>query len=406
MNLRLFGISHKTADLEQRESFILSKNHINYITDLLERKFSDQLSSLFFLSTCNRTECYMICETEQTCRDFFLEIYKMLDSDLDQESFFYFKAHDDAFAHLCKVGSGVDSRIIGEKEIFGQLKNAFKEYDEMGLISNQMRDICDRAFSISKFIRNETKIDSTPISISTLVLKLLKELFENPTEQNILLIGAGDVATNIIKNLHKNGYKEIEFHNRTKKIISISNSLKLESKPLNKINLALKKNDILISSINSDFPIIGKGLIEENLKLRKNKPLLLIDLGVPRNIEAAVSASEFVYLYTLEDIENFSFKNLKERKQSASHATNLIKEMVADSIREIDEDNLKEQIFITLSSILRGKNESYISQLISNKKIADVIIEDFDIEDDLAYKLSAIDNKIVKSMIKEISRAS
>ena len=309
MNLRLFGISHKTADLEQRESFILSKNHINYITDLLERKFSDQLSSLFFLSTCNRTECYMICETEQTCRDFFLEIYKMLDSDLDQESFFYFKAHDDAFAHLCKVGSGVDSRIIGEKEIFGQLKNAFKEYDEMGLISNQMRDICDRAFSISKFIRNETKIDSTPISISTLVLKLLKELFENPTEQNILLIGAGDVATNIIKNLHKNGYKEIEFHNRTKKIISISNSLKLESKPLNKINLALKKNDILISSINSDFPIIGKGLIEENLKLRKNKPLLLIDLGVPRNIEAAVSSSEFVYLYTLEDVENFSFKN-------------------------------------------------------------------------------------------------
>ena len=217
MNLRLFGISHKTADLEQRESFILSKNHINYITDLLERKFSDKLSSLFFLSTCNRTECYMICETEQTCRDFFLEIYKMLDSDLDQESFFYFKAHDDAFVHLCKVGSGVDSRIIGEKEIFGQLKNAFKEYDEMGLISNQMRDICDRAFSISKFIRNETKIDSTPISISTLVLKLLKELFENPTEQNILLIGAGDVATNIIKNLHKNGYKEIEFHNRTKK---------------------------------------------------------------------------------------------------------------------------------------------------------------------------------------------
>ena len=91
MNLRLFGISHKTADLEQRESFILSKNHINYITDLLEKKFSDQLSSLFFLSTCNRTECYMICETEQTCRDFFLEIYKMLDSDLDQESFFILK---------------------------------------------------------------------------------------------------------------------------------------------------------------------------------------------------------------------------------------------------------------------------------------------------------------------------
>ena len=162
----------------------------------------------------------------------------------------------------------------------------------------------------------------------------------------------------------------------------------------------------MISSINSDFPIIGKGLIEENLKLRKNKPLLLIDLGVPRNIEAAVSSSEFVYLYTLEDIENFSFKNLKERKQSASHATNLIKEMVADSIREIDEDNVKEQIFITLSSILRGKNESYITQLISNKKIADVIIEDFDIEDDLAHKLTAMDNKIVISMIKEIARAS
>ena len=147
-------------------------------------------------------------------------------------------------------------------------------------------------------------------------------------------------------------------------------------------------------------------MIEENLKLRKNKPLLLIDLGVPRNIESAVSSSEFVYLYTLEDIENFSFKNLKERKQSASLATTLIKAMVADSIREIDEDNVKEQIFITLSSILRGKNESYITQLISNKKIADVIIEDFDIEDDLAHKLTAMDNKIVISMIKEIARAS
>ena len=406
MDLRLFGISHKTANLVERESFILSKNHINYITDLLDRKFSNQLSSLFFLSTCNRTECYMICESEQTCRDFFLEIYRMLDSDLDQESFFYFKAHEDAFVHLCQVGSGVDSRIIGEKEIFGQLKNAFKEYDEMGLISNQMRDICERAFTISKFIRHETNIDSTPISISTLVLKLLKELFENPSEQNILLIGAGDVATNIIKNLHKNGFREIEFHNRTKRIISISNSLQLESKPLNKINSALKKNDILISSINSDLPIIGKGLIEENLKLRKNKPLLLIDLGVPRNIETAVSESEFVYLFTLEDIENFSFKNLKERQQSASHATTLIEAMVKDSIREINEDNVREHIFITLSSILRGKNESYMSKLISKKKIADVIIENFDIEDDLASKLTALDNKIVISMIKEISRAS
>ena len=365
MNLHLFGINHKTSDVSERERFIIDESAHIFLENYLKDKFQETLGSFFGLSTCNRTEFYFIAD-DKIVNDVFNSIKHALDINNMPDSHFYFFNRKDAFIHMCKVASGIDSQVIGEQEIFGQFKDAYKNADDLNLIRSDLRLYVDKTIEISKRIRTSTKIGINPLSVSGLALNLVRKIFENPEDQNILIVGGGEMAKSIIESLYKSGIRNINAINRSIKTINITESFNVMSMPLSSSQKYLEEADIVIASATTSLPIIGKGALESALRARKNKPILLIDLAVPRNIEPEVKSLEQVYLFSIDDIEKITKDNFGERVAEAEKASNLIVQEVqianTEIINKIKKRNLKKD----LEELINLLSEDDISLLKKN----------------------------------------
>ena len=365
MNLHLFGINHKTSDVSERERFIIDESAHIFLENYLKDKFQESLGSFFGLSTCNRTEFYFIAD-DKIVNDVFNSIKHALDINNMPDSHFYFFNRKDAFIHMCKVASGIDSQVIGEQEIFGQFKDAYKNADDLNLIRSDLRLYVDKTIEISKRIRTSTKIGINPLSVSGLALNLVRKIFENPEDQNILIVGGGEMAKSIIESLYKSGIRNINAINRSIKTINITESFNVMSMPLSSSQKYLEEADIVIASATTSLPIIGKGALERDLRARKNKPILLIDLAVPRNIEPEVKSLEQVYLFSIDDIEKITKDNFGERVAEAEKASNLIVQEVqianTEIINKIKKRNLKKD----LEELINLLSEDDISLLKKN----------------------------------------
>ena len=365
MNLHLFGINHKTSDVSERERFIIDESAHIFLENYLKDKFQESLGSFFGLSTCNRTEFYFIAD-DKIVNDVFNSIKHALDINNMPDSHFYFFNRKDAFIHMCKVASGIDSQVIGEQEIFGQFKDAYKNADDLNLIRSDLRLYVDKTIEISKRIRTSTKIGINPLSVSGLALNLVRKIFENPEDQNILIVGGGEMAKSIIESLYKSGIRNINAINRSIKTINITESFNVMSMPLSSSQKYLEEADIVIASATTSLPIIGKGALESALIARKNKPILLIDLAVPRNIEPEVKSLEEVYLFSIDDIEKITKDNFGERVAEAEKASNLIVQEVqianTEIINKIKKRNLKKD----LEELINLLSEDDISLLKKN----------------------------------------
>ena len=365
MNLHLFGINHKTSDVSERERFIIDESAHIFLENYLKDKFQESLGSFFGLSTCNRTEFYFIADNK-IVNDVFNSIKHALDINNMPDSHFYFFNRKDAFIHMCKVASGIDSQVIGEQEIFGQFKDAYKNADDLNLIRSDLRLYVDKTIEISKRIRTSTKIGINPLSVSGLALNLVRKIFENPEDQNILIVGGGEMAKSIIESLYKSGIRNINAINRSIKTINITESFNVMSMPLSSSQKYLEEADIVIASATTSLPIIGKGALESALRARKNKPILLIDLAVPRNIEPEVKSLEQVYLFSIDDIEKITKDNFGERIAEAEKASNLIVQEVqianTEIINKIKKRNLKKD----LEELINLLSEDDISLLKKN----------------------------------------
>ena len=183
MNLQLFGINHKTSDVSERERFIIDESTHIFLENYLKDRFPDALDSFFGLSTCNRTEFYFIADNDYI-NDIFNAVKHALGVENIPDSHFYFYKKEDAFIHMRKVACGVDSQVVGEQEIFGQFKSAYRTADDLGIIKNRLRQYVDKTLEISKKIRSSTKIGINPRSVSGLALNLVRKIFENPENQN------------------------------------------------------------------------------------------------------------------------------------------------------------------------------------------------------------------------------
>tara|TARA_B100000475_G_scaffold9940_1_gene7918 strand:+ start:5 stop:946 length:942 start_codon:yes stop_codon:yes gene_type:complete len=265
---------------------------------------------------------------------------------------------------MCKVASGIDSQVIGEQEIFGQFKDAYKTADELGLINYGLRLYVDKTLEISKKIRTSTKIGINPLSVSGLTLNLVRKIFENPENQKVLIIGAGEMAKLIIETLYKSGIKDISAINRSIKIINISENFNVLPLPLSAAHKALEEADIIIASATTSIPVIGKGAVESALTARKNKPMLFIDLAVPRNIESEIKSLEQVYLFSIDDIEKITKDNFGERLAEAEKASNLI----VDEVRQANEKILNKIRMGLVKNNLQDLLESFSKEDISKLK--------------------------------------
>ncbi|MDB6096576.1 MAG: glutamyl-tRNA reductase [Francisellaceae bacterium] len=330
MVLLAIGLNHKTATLSIREKFIINPDkRKSLLVSIIQSKLADEA---VWLSTCNRTEIYCYTRTPRAL----IRWLKKQQSLKMHELKIYIYSHSDILMvrHLLRVASGLDSMILGETEILGQMKQAYQEAQSIKSLGRYLGRLFPFAFSVAKTIRNKTMISNNSISAAACAVKLSQNIFSDLKDASALLVGAGDMIR--ISALHLIGLKvkKIFLANRTidKAQILIDDLLNktksvtpiFEIITLEKIPEFLWAADIIIVATHAPLPLIGKGMIETALKQRKHKPVFIADLGVPRNVEPEVSTLEDAYLYAIDDLHTIIQENQRSRSEAALHAEQMI----------------------------------------------------------------------------------
>ena len=356
--IHLVGINHKTSKVSDRERFIVDDSNIIYLNDYLKSKLGKKISGFIGLSTCNRTEIYYYGD-KGIDKDVLKLTKEALNISDIPENNFYIYGGLKAFEHMCRVCCGIDSQVVGEQEIFGQFKNAYNSAKAFKIVGKELMIYVEKVFEITKKVRTDTKIGVNPLSVSGLSFNLVKEIFESPENKQVLVIGGGDLAKSIIKNLFEKGLRSISAINRTIKEIKISEDFSVIPMPLNLVHREIINADIIICSTSSLTPIIGKGAVENAFKNRGNRPMMIIDLAVPRNVEPEIEALELVYLFSIDDIEKISQDNLEERLVEAGRGKEIIKYQALKSNKtintKIEDDKFISEILKLLKSIENKK---------------------------------------------------
>ena len=405
MELQLFGINHKTSNVSDRERFIINESNQFLLNTLIKDKYKNIIFSFFGLSTCNRSEIYILGK-KGVIKSFFEEASKLFYLNEINISQFYFLQDEDAFIHMCKVAAGIDSQVLGEQEIFGQYKNAIALSKSIGVMDSNLQRYANKAIEVVRKVRTNTNIGVNPLSISGLSLKLIKNIFENPIDQKILVIGAGSLAQDVIKNLYNKGVRDIRAVNRSVKEIIISDSFGIVSSPLSTLHSELEQADVVIASAITELPIIGKGAVEKSLFKRGNKPLLLIDLAVPRNIEEEVKDIETIYLYTIDDIEKITQDNLGQRRIEAEKALNKIVRESQNALLELRNIHFKSSLNRDIYNLLNSLDDDELSRFkkeINHKDLIMNLLSNNSFYDDsfeTLKEINKVDKHIVSSMVK------
>ncbi len=343
MSIRVIGINHKTAPVAVREKVAFSPqglidkleqikadidNNSHKNSDKNTNKNNKAKNEVVILSTCNRTEIY-------TSSDYALsQILNWLqhqenitEEQLKQHIYDY--SDEKAIQHILRVASGLDSLVLGEPQILGQLKSALKTSSECKTAGTTLKRLMQHAFLTAKRVRTQTSIGSNPVSVAFAAVNLAKQIFSKLENKSALLIGAGETIELVGKHLRNAGIANIVIANR-----SVENATRLAQEldgvgvSLQEISEYLPDADIVISSTAAPIPVIGKGTVEWALKKRKRKPIFMVDIAVPRDIEPEVSELDDIYLYTVDDLHSVIEENLKSRQEAAAQAEVMITEEV------------------------------------------------------------------------------
>ncbi|WP_432453692.1 MULTISPECIES: glutamyl-tRNA reductase [unclassified Agarivorans] len=318
MTLLVLGINHKSAPIGLRELVAFSPEQVN---QALSKAVAELGVEMVIVSTCNRTELYChLGEVDSTDVINWLISYKQLP---EQEiiSCFYQHQHQQAVAHLMRVASGLDSLILGEPQILGQIKQAYNESREAGAVGSVLERCFQRAFSVAKEVRTNTDIGVNAVSVAFAAVSLAKQIFDDLSESKVLLVGAGETIELVAKHLVDKGVTHLMVANRTvSRAKLLAERFSADAITLNDIPLHLADFDIVISSTASPLPIIGKGMVESALKKRRYQPMFLVDIAIPRDIEEQVGELRDAYLYSVDDLEGIVEQNMASRAQAAEQA--------------------------------------------------------------------------------------
>ena len=323
MSLITLGINHKTAPLELRERLAFTPQSLpEALASLIKLAHVEEAS---ILSTCNRTEIYCVTteDNDQTIIQWFSKFHGVDENLVKQHLYLY--AHESTIRHAMEVASGLDSMVLGEPQIAGQMKNAYAQANEHGTIGQLLGKLYQRAFAVSKQVRTDTDIGSSPVSVAFAAVSLAKQIFGDLKQTTVLLVGAGETIELTTRHLHSQGVSKIIIANRSvERAQNLADEFGGEAISLQSIADHLQRSDIVISSTASPLPIIGKGTVERALKQRKHQPIFMVDLAVPRDIEPEVSELDDVYLYSIDDLQSVISDNMENRQQAAEQAHEII----------------------------------------------------------------------------------
>jgi glutamyl-tRNA reductase len=326
MTLLAFGINHTTAPLALRERVAFAPENLQGA--MQEACAHAGLTEVAILSTCNRTEIYAASESDATAIQQWLVDHTAIEAADLANSYYCYQDHE-AVRHMMKVAGGLDSLVLGEPQILGQMKSAFAVAKEAGTLGAELHATFQQVFNIAKRVRTETAIGENPVSVAYAAVSLAQQIFSNLKQDTALLIGAGETIELVARHLAEQGIKHIIVANRTlDRAQRLAREFNGEAILLADIPEQLHRADIVISSTASQLPLLGKGAVESALKKRKHKPMFMLDIAVPRDIEEQVGELDDVYLYTVDDLHAVIDENKKSRVAAADQAEEIINEGV------------------------------------------------------------------------------
>jgi glutamyl-tRNA reductase len=323
MSLIALGINHRTAPVDIRERVAFPPERLG--DALRELACLPQVREAAILSTCNRTEIYCHLEGGDTGAVVgWLSDYHRLSPD-QLTPLLYIHPDQDAIRHMFRVAAGLDSMILGEPQILGQMKTAFQSAREAGTLDAQLGKLFQHTFTVAKQVRTDTAIGASPVSVAFAAVSLARQIFGDLSAHTALLIGAGETIELAARHLADHELGRMIVANRT---VERAHALAAEFNgyaiALSEMPAHLAEADIVISSTASQLPILGKGAVESALKTRKHRPIFMVDIAVPRDIEAEVAELADVYLYTVDDLHEVIQENMKSRQEAAAQAEEII----------------------------------------------------------------------------------
>lgn len=323
MTILALGVNHKTASVEVREKVAFAADKLELALQSLTQL--GHVSESVIVSTCNRTELY--CHLEQADLEpvvqWLADFHQVPAAELQQ--YLYQLADTEAVDHLMAVASGLDSLVLGEPQILGQVKQAYQQAKEAGTVGTIFERLFQSTFAIAKDVRTHTEVGQNAVSVAFAAVNLAKHIFFSLKDATVLLVGAGETAELAARHLSEQGVKRMLIANRTRaRGEALAQLVGGEAHSLSDLQYLLPQADIVISSTASPLPIIGKGLVESAVKKRRHQPMLLIDLAVPRDVEEQVGDLDDVFLYTVDDLQSIVSANRKQRENEAEAARAMI----------------------------------------------------------------------------------
>ncbi|VAW61000.1 Glutamyl-tRNA reductase [hydrothermal vent metagenome] len=383
MSIITLGLNHKTAPVNVRERLAFSPENLAQAVKSLSALKSIKEAAI--LSTCNRTELYCSTESEvdgelaqqviDQVVEWLSQFHGLESSEINRH--LYSHKHIDSIRHALQVACGLDSLILGEPQILGQMKQAYAQANEQGTMGNLLGKLFQHAFLVAKQVRTDTAIGSSPVSVAFAAVSLSKQIFGELNELTALMIGAGETVELAARHLQGSNIKRMIIANRSiDKGQALASQFTAEAISLPQIPSYLHQADIIISSTASPLPILGKGAMENALKKRKHKPVFICDIAVPRDVETEVNELDDVFLYTVDNLQDIIQENIESRQEAAEQAREIIDNQVDDFLsweRALDAVEVIRDIRENAENISADVLQKALTQLAQGKSPEDAL---------------------------------
>ncbi|HFB9352387.1 TPA: glutamyl-tRNA reductase [Neisseria gonorrhoeae] len=359
MQLTAVGLNHQTAPLSIREKLAFAAAALPEAVRNLAR--SNAATEAVILSTCNRTELYCVGDSEEIIR--WLADYHSLPIE-EIRPYLYTLDMQETVRHAFRVACGLDSMVLGEPQILGQIKDAVRAAQEQESMGAKLNALFQKTFSVAKEVRTDTAVGENSVSMASASVKLAEQIFPDIGDLNVLFIGAGEMIELVVTYFAAKNPRLMTVANRTlARAQELCDKLGVNAEPclLSDLPAILHDYDVVVSSTASQLPIVGKGMVERALKQRQSMPLFMLDLAVPRDIEAEVGDLNDAYLYTVDDMVNIVQSGKEARQKAAAAAETLVSEKVAEFVRQ-----QQGRQSVPLIKALRDEGEKARKQVLEN----------------------------------------
>ena len=321
MQLYALGLNHHTAPLAIRERVAFQPEKLALA--LYDLAHAESVREAAILSTCNRTELYFAAEQPQHAADWLARFHHVALNDVSP--YLYAYPQRDAIRHVFRVASGLDSMVLGEPQILGQVKDAVRHAEQAGTMGTLLHKLFQNTFAVAKEVRSTTAIGANTVSMAAAAVNLTARIFERVADQHVLFIGAGEMIELCAAHFAGAQPKSMTVANRTEeRALALASRFGAQTMRIDQIGDALARFDVVVSCTAAPLPIVGLGMVERAVKVRRHRPIVMVDLAVPRDIEPEVGELDDIFLYTVDDLAQVVDAGMESRQQAVIEAEQII----------------------------------------------------------------------------------